>query len=69
MADYVTLLGAEQVQSAAHTMQAAAVDMTRAAGTIDWALNRNQQFMDDWLMRFEQALAKLPLTTEAEAPK
>lgn len=53
MANYTTLLGAEQVQSAASTMRAAADEMQRAATNIDGALERHQRFLDDWLLRFE----------------
>lgn len=57
MRDHITLLGAEQVQSAASTMRSAADEMSRAASNIDGALERHQRFMDDWLSRFEQVLA------------
>lgn len=50
---YVTLLGAEQVQSAASTMARAAEDMNRAASTISAAFEQHQRFMDDWLQRLE----------------
>lgn len=56
MADYVTLLGAEQVQSAANMMKHAAEEMLRAAGYLDDVMQRNQRFMDDWLARFEAVL-------------
>jgi hypothetical protein len=59
MADYVTLLGAEQVQSAAHTMREAASQMQSAASSTDYALQNHQRFMDDWLQRFEAAIDKL----------
>lgn len=57
MADYITLMGSEQVQSAASTMSSAASEMLRAASNIDGALERHQRFMDEWLNRFEQILA------------
>lgn len=59
MSGYVTLLGAEQVQSAANTMRAAAEEMSRAASSIDHSLQQHRQFMDDWLSRFEAAVASI----------
>jgi len=56
MTDYVTLLGAEQVQSAARQMASAADEMRRAAGSIDDSLRSHQRFLEDWLLRFQQIL-------------
>lgn len=53
MAEYITLLGAEQVQSAANTIRSAADEMSRAASSIDNALHTHRMFMDDWLMRYQ----------------
>jgi len=50
---YITLLGSEQVQSAASTMARAAEDMNRAASSISAALESHQRFLDDWLSRLE----------------
>lgn len=50
----MTLLGAEQVQSAGHQMASAADTMMRAASYIDETMRRHQQFMDDWLRRFQE---------------
>lgn len=57
MADYITLLGAEQVQSAASQMSSAAHEMRQAAGTIDEAMRQQRQFMDDWLIRLADIMA------------
>lgn len=54
---YVTLMGAEQVQSAASRMSSAADQMQRAASSFDDTMARHQRFMDDWLQRFEAAIA------------
>lgn len=59
MSDYITLLGAEQVQHAARSIQAAAEEMARAASYSDETARQQRQFMDDWLQRFEQAIEKL----------
>lgn len=56
MTEYVTLMGAEQVQSAGNRMVSAASDMMRAASTMDECLFRHQRFMDDWLQRLEHVL-------------
>ncbi|MGY3588020.1 hypothetical protein [Bradyrhizobium sp. USDA 4350] len=56
---YVTLLGAEQVQSAANRMSSAADEMKNAAGVVDDALRSQRQFLDDWMIRFEAAVEKM----------
>ena len=53
---YVTLMGSEQVQSAANRMVSASEEMRRAASTIDEALSRHQRFLEDWLQRYETIL-------------
>ena len=58
MADYVTLLGAEQVSSAGSQMSRAADRMQSAASSIDQSLFQHQRFMDDWLQRFEAILTE-----------
>jgi hypothetical protein len=59
MSEYMTLMGAEQVQSAGRSMQSAAEQMTRSASVIDEALARHQRFLDDWLVRFTDAVSLL----------
>lgn len=56
MADYVTLIGAEDVRAAGNSMRSAADEMRSAAGSIDNTMERQQRFMDDWLMRLERIL-------------
>lgn len=51
MDKYITLLGTEEVRSAAARMESAAHEMSRAAAAMEGTLFRFQQFMDDWLMR------------------
>lgn len=64
---YITLMGSEQVQSAARQMQSAAEQMSRAAYEMHDAndrkrrndedlLERQQVFMNDWLDRFTLVL-------------
>lgn len=55
MSEYVTLIGAEQVQRAGHNIASAAEQMLRAAMTIDEAMQRFQQLVE----RFEAAAAAL----------
>jgi hypothetical protein len=50
------LIGAEDVRSAGHTMARAAETMSSAAMNIHGALERHQNFLDDWLQRFEAAV-------------
>lgn len=57
---YVTLVGAEQVQGAANQMRAAADEMMRAASSIDSALHAHRQFLDEWLLRFQQIIEHKP---------
>ena len=56
MSGHVTLIGAEDVRNASHTMARAAETMSSAAMNIDSALEHHQRFMDDWLQRFEAAV-------------
>lgn len=58
MADYITLLGAEQVQSAANTMSAAADKIRSAVYNMECSFESNQRFMENWLIRFEAACTK-----------
>ena len=56
MADYVTLLGAEEVSRAASNMSAAAADMQRAASTMQSVFEQQERFMNDWLSRLDGTL-------------
>lgn len=56
MADYITLMGVDDVRSAGNRMSSAADTMRTAAGQIDESLRRHEQFLDDWLQRFETAI-------------
>jgi len=58
MAEYMTLLGSEQVQSAGNRMASAADQMSRAASSISDSLSQNQRFLDDWLQRLESVLSQ-----------
>lgn len=56
MAEYMHLVGAEEVSRAGHNMSSAAEQMQRAANNIEYAMLQQQRFMDDWLMRLELLL-------------
>jgi hypothetical protein len=57
--EYVQLIGAETVQSAAVTMRGASQEMIRAANHIEDSLSRHQRFLDDWLLRLADMLSAL----------
>lgn len=57
--DSIHLSGAEDVRRAANTMAHAAEDMKSAANTIAEAIDRQRDFMGEWLMRFEAAVEKM----------
>ena len=59
MAEYVHLIGAEQVQNAARSMQSAADTMRQAMSYHEEALRRHQSFMDDWLARLEATIERI----------
>lgn len=56
MAEYIHLIGAEDVQRAGSAMREAAKYMQQAAASIEESLFRQRQFMEEWLSRFEGAL-------------
>lgn len=56
MAEYVILMGAEQVQSAASTMSSAAHEMNRAAAEMRHAFEMHQRFLAQWLLDFQTVL-------------
>lgn len=56
MIEYIHLIGAEQVQSAGHTMSIAASEMKHAASLISDTMYQHQQFMQQWLDEFRATL-------------
>ena len=65
MADYVTLMGAEDVRRAAHEMTSAAQIMASAASSIEYSLRQHQQFLDGWLSQLELLMTTRRKTEEA----
>jgi hypothetical protein len=53
MAEYVHLIGAEDVRRAGSEMSSAASDMQRAASSISHCLEMHHRSLDDWLMRLQ----------------
>lgn len=79
MADYITLLGAEDVRAAAARMEAAASSMARSAEQIDYAMSRHannfsetleqhHQWMDGWLERFKKIIDASDMPEPEPAP-
>lgn len=56
MAGYINLVGAEDVSRAGYTMRDAAQTMAQAAGSISHSLEMHQRFLDDWIVRFTEAM-------------
>lgn len=54
--DMITLLGAENVSTAGWNMLEAGRQMSNVSTNLQCVLEAHQRFMDDWLLRFEQAL-------------
>lgn len=55
----IYLNGSEAVERAGYSITAAAEQMTRAASSMDHSLTQHQQFMEDWLSRFEAAVERI----------
>jgi len=54
----IHLDGSNEVSRAGSAIGSAALGMQSAASNIEWALERHQRFLDDWLQRFEAAIEK-----------
>lgn len=54
MSNFITLLGAENVQAAGSAMKNAAGQMIQVAYMIDDSLQRHRLFLDNWLERLEE---------------
>lgn len=58
MGDFVTLMGADNVERAGGRMREAAGEMSNAAASIEASLHGHRMFLEDWLMRFAAILEK-----------
>ncbi len=65
MSEYITLLGAENVQRAGHEMASAAAEMSRAAASFEESLYRQRIWLDEWLDRL--ALVMTKKTSDADS--
>jgi hypothetical protein len=65
--DSIYLHGSEDVSRAASSMSRAADEMQRAASNMAEVLERQQRFLDDWLMRFDAALSRARATQETNS--
>ena len=63
--DTIHLIGSEAVQGAGYAMERAAHQMTQAAASIDADFERHRRWMEEWLARFEAAVADM---TKANTP-
>ena len=61
MADYITLLGADDVRAASSRMEHAASEMNSAASNFQYAVDQHKRnteaheiWMNDWLERFKE---------------
>ena len=59
MSEYVHLIGSELVERAGNNMMDAADGMREAASEITESLRFHRTFLDEWLTRFEQAIARI----------
>lgn len=59
MSEYMHLIGAEEVQSAGHSMTSAAQQTQNAANTISESVFTLSNRVEDWLMRFEMLVDRL----------
>lgn len=60
MNNYVTLLGAEEVTRAGHSIANAARQMQQAASQMDEALRHHQMFLTQWLDEYRQIALMSP---------
>ena len=60
--EFMHLVGTEQVQQAAATMVQAAREMQAAANALEWSLEQQRRFMDDWLARLVEATENVRAT-------
>jgi hypothetical protein len=57
MAEYMHLIGAEQIGQAGRNIQSAADTILSAASSMDHSLMAHQRFLDDWLARLDDTLS------------
>lgn len=55
--EHIYLLGSEQVQTASSQIRSSAEQISRALANFEASLQQHQQWMDNWLLRFEAAMS------------
>ena len=58
MSEYMHLIGADDVRSAANTIRAAADNMQRAADTISNAVQQHQRILDNFLVELRDIMER-----------
>jgi len=58
MAEFITLLGADDVRSGGNAIRVAAGVMQSTAASMEDSLHRHRMFLDDWLSRLEEVMKK-----------
>ncbi|KKM06337.1 hypothetical protein LCGC14_1744970 [marine sediment metagenome] len=56
--EHINLMGSEDVSGAGHNMQGAANDMTQAAASIEYSLERAERIMESFFERYEALLER-----------
>ncbi len=59
MTEYMNLMGAEDVVKASRAMQAAANQMQSVVVNLESLMFQQQQFMTEWIERFEEAISHM----------
>lgn len=67
MSGSIYLHGSEDVQNAGYNMSSAAEQMQRAAASIEESLVRHQQYLDGFMLRFEEAVGRLVAAMEPKS--
>ena len=66
MAEFITLIGAEDVRHAGHVIRDAAVDIQNAASSMAETAARHRDWMDEALSRFERLIERFEAAATEE---
>ena len=61
--DNINLMGSEDVRAGGNYMREAAESISQSVGQLEFLFQRQQQLMDEWMCRLEEAL-KAPAACE-----
>ena len=56
MTEFVHLIGSEDIKKAGSSMCNSALEMNKAAASLEDSLHRHRLFLDNWLFRLEEIL-------------